>query len=61
MRTSGQRYVFPCLQEDVIDADPCSKWYPEISHHAPATSIVLVGTKLDLREDPATIEKLRDR
>ena len=37
------------------------QWYPEISHHAPSTSIVLVGTKLDLREDPATIEKLRDR
>jgi GTPase SAR1 family protein len=37
------------------------KWYPEISHHAPSTSVVLVGTKLDLREDPATIEKLRDR
>jgi len=38
-----------------------SKWYPEISHHAPQTAIVLVGTKLDLREDPSTIEKLRDR
>jgi small GTP-binding protein len=38
-----------------------TKWYPEISHHAPSTSTVLVGTKLDLREDPATIEKLRDR
>ncbi|KAJ2920314.1 hypothetical protein MD484_g31, partial [Candolleomyces efflorescens] len=38
-----------------------TKWYPEISHHAPSTSIVLVGTKLDLREDPATIEKLRER
>ncbi|KAG5648073.1 hypothetical protein DXG03_007108 [Asterophora parasitica] len=38
-----------------------TKWFPEISHHAPSTSIVLVGTKLDLREDPATIEKLRDR
>jgi GTPase SAR1 family protein len=37
------------------------QWYPEISHHAPSTSVVLVGTKLDLREDPATIEKLRDR
>ncbi|KAJ6610097.1 small GTPase superfamily [Mycena sp. CBHHK59/15] len=36
-----------------------TKWYPEISHHAPSTSIVLVGTKLDLREDQATIEKLR--
>ena len=38
-----------------------TKWWPEISHHAPSTSLVLVGTKLDLREDPATIEKLRDR
>ncbi|KAG9222905.1 hypothetical protein CCMSSC00406_0000406 [Pleurotus cornucopiae] len=38
-----------------------TKWYPEISHHAPQTSIVLVGTKLDLREDQTTIEKLRDR
>ncbi|KAF7347750.1 hypothetical protein MVEN_01532400 [Mycena venus] len=38
-----------------------TKWYPEISHHAPSTSVVLVGTKLDLREDQATIEKLRDR
>ena len=38
-----------------------SQWHPEISHHAPSTSIVLVGTKLDLREDQATIEKLRER
>jgi len=38
-----------------------TKWFPEISHHAPSTSIVLVGTKLDLREDPLTIDKLRER
>ncbi|KIY47057.1 small GTPase rac1p [Fistulina hepatica ATCC 64428] len=38
-----------------------TKWFPEISHHAPQTPVVLVGTKLDLREDPVTIEKLRDR
>jgi len=38
-----------------------SKWYPEISHHAPGTPTILVGTKLDLREDPATIQKLQDR
>lgn len=37
------------------------QWYPEITHHAPSTAVVLVGTKLDLREDQATIEKLRDR
>jgi len=38
-----------------------TKWYPEISHHAPGTSILLVGTKLDLREDVATVNKLRER
>lgn len=38
-----------------------TKWYPEISHHAPNIPMVLVGTKLDLREDPDTISKLRDR
>jgi len=38
-----------------------TKWWPEISHHAPQTAIVLVGTKLDLRDDPATIDKLRER
>ncbi|KZT55514.1 small GTPase Rac1 [Calocera cornea HHB12733] len=38
-----------------------TKWYPEISHHAPGTSILLVGTKLDLREDVATVTKLRER
>ncbi|KAJ1846004.1 Rho GTPase protein rac1, partial [Coemansia sp. RSA 2708] len=38
-----------------------TKWYPEISHHAPHTQIILVGTKLDLREDKDTIEKLKQR
>lgn len=38
-----------------------TKWWPEISHHAPNIPTILVGTKLDLREDPETIAKLRDR
>jgi len=38
-----------------------TKWHPEISHHAPNIPMVLVGTKLDLREDPDTIQKLRER
>ncbi|KAG8415346.1 Rho GTPase protein rac1 [Metarhizium acridum] len=28
-----------------------SKWYPEIDHHAPNIPIILVGTKLDLKEE----------
>lgn len=38
-----------------------TKWYPEISHHAPNTPMILVGTKLDLREDKDTVDRLRDR
>ena len=38
-----------------------SQWYPEIDHHAPNIPIILVGTKLDLREDPATLDALRQK
>jgi Ras-related C3 botulinum toxin substrate 1 len=38
-----------------------AKWYPEVRHHCPSTPIILVGTKLDLRDDKNTIDKLRDK
>lgn len=40
---------------------PSSQWYPEIDHHAPNIPIILVGTKLDLREDAATLDSLRQK
>lgn len=34
------------------------RWYVEIKHHCPNTPIILVGTKIDLRDDEATLEEL---
>jgi small GTP-binding protein len=38
-----------------------TRWYPEVNHYCPITPIVLVGTKLDLREDKKTIEDLKSK
>ena len=38
-----------------------AKWYPEIRHHMPNTTIMLVGTKLDLRDEPNTLNKLAEK
>lgn len=35
-----------------------SKWYTEISRHAPGTPFILVGTKLDTRHDESVVEQL---
>ncbi|EJW80132.1 cell division cycle 42 [Wuchereria bancrofti] len=34
------------------------KWVPEIAHHCMKTPFLLVGTQIDLRDDPSYIEKL---
>jgi len=34
------------------------KWFPEVRHHCPATSCIIVGTMVDLRDDSAVLEKL---
>jgi len=38
-----------------------TKWYPEVTHHCPNTPIILLGTKIDLREDKDMLEKLKSR
>jgi len=38
-----------------------SKWYPEISHHAPGVPFLLIGTKVDLRDDDDQVARLRDK
>lgn len=38
-----------------------AKWYPELKHHCPGVPMILVGTKLDLRSDPNTVQKLREK
>jgi Ras-related C3 botulinum toxin substrate 1 len=38
-----------------------AKWHPEIMHHAPSVPYILVGNKSDLRSDPETLERLREK
>lgn len=35
-----------------------TKWVPEIQHHNPSTPFMLVGTKIDLRQDGETLQQL---
>lgn len=36
-----------------------SKWFPEVNHFCPNVPLIVVGTKLDLRNDNSTLEKLK--
>ncbi|KAL6052252.1 Ras-related C3 botulinum toxin substrate 2 [Balamuthia mandrillaris] len=38
-----------------------AKWNPEITHHCPNVPKLLVGTKVDLRDDPETLRMLASK
>ncbi|KAJ6228604.1 hypothetical protein M0813_08641 [Anaeramoeba flamelloides] len=38
-----------------------AKWAKQISHHCPGVTKILVGTKLDLRDDQDTVLKLKEK
>lgn len=38
-----------------------AKWYPEVKHHCPNAPIILVGTKMDMRDDKESIDRLAEK
>lgn len=34
------------------------KWFPEVHHHCPGVPCLIVGTQVDLRDDPQVVQKL---
>ncbi|CAF3520988.1 unnamed protein product [Rotaria sp. Silwood1] len=49
----------------IVDPDSysniLSKWIPELNRYASRVPIILVGTKLDLRNDPSTVDQLAEK
>jgi Ras-related C3 botulinum toxin substrate 1 len=37
------------------------QYWPEIHHHIPEAVVILVATKIDLREDAETLQKLAEK
>ena len=42
-------------------ANVTNKWYPEVYHHCAGVPVILVGTKMDLRNDQNVISKLAQK
>jgi len=54
-------FIFFSIASPVSLQNVPTKWMAEIEHHCPSTPVILVGTKLDLRDDSDTISRLKDR
>ncbi|KAF3932313.1 hypothetical protein ABW19_dt0207291 [Dactylella cylindrospora] len=53
--------VFVCFAVDCPTSfeNVMEKWYPEVVHFCPATPLILVGLKSDLRHNPNAVDLLR--
>ena len=38
-----------------------ARWVPEVKPHCPGTKLILVATKMDLRDDKEQIERLKEK
>jgi GTPase SAR1 family protein len=52
LRMFGQRYNLASQRTLTL------QWYPEVKHHCPNVPMLLIGTKIDLREDPKILAEL---
>ncbi|NXY38608.1 RHOD protein, partial [Pomatorhinus ruficollis] len=59
---SDANVVLICF--DVTDSNSfdniLTKWYPEVNHFCKGVPVLLVGCKMDLRQDQEVLQKLKD-
>ena len=51
---------FSTISQNSLD-NVRENWVKEVCHYCPNTPFILVGTKIDLRDDPQTIEELQNK
>ena len=60
MTCSIQDVFIICFSVADLDSfdNVLEKWHPEVIHYCPKVPIVLVGTKVDMREDKEVVARL---